>query len=432
MNVHDSERLASQLDVMGYEKTEQMEDADIVIFNTCCVRENAENKMYGHLGILKSLKKHKPNIKVAVCGCMTQREEVLAKIKQSYNWIDIIFGTFNLHKFSDYLHTNLETGKTVIDIWKEHDEKALAEEQGIVAAAGREIRHKAGINIMYGCDNFCAYCVVPFVRGRERSRKAEDIISEAKALAADGVVEILLLGQNVNSYNHEGITFAALLEMISDIDEISRIRFITSHPKDMNNELIETMARLPKVCKSLHLPIQSGSSAVLSKMNRKYTQTDYLALIDRLRIKMPGLPITTDIIVGFPGETEEDFEQTLDVVRKVRFSGAFTFLYSKRTGTAAATMENQVPDDIASERFKRLIDTVSPIIYEDNKRLEGFASNVIADEYDSEKNIYTGRTDCNRTVHFKIADGSPVSNLGKMFSVMITEGKPFYLMGEKV
>ena len=431
MNVHDSERLAATLEELGYSRTEEVADADLVVYNTCCVRENAENKMYGHLGYLKKLKEKNKGLKIAICGCMTQQDAVIEKIKSSYRWVDIMFGTFNLHRFTEYLKANNETGGMIIDIWKEHDESESSE-RAFVPSAGREIKHKSGINIMYGCDNFCSYCIVPYVRGRERSRKASDIVNEARELAADGVIELLLLGQNVNSYNHDGINFATLLRMICAIDGIERVRFMTSHPKDMSDELIAAMVELDKVCKSVHLPIQSGSTAILGAMNRKYTKEDYMSLVDRLRTAIPGLPITTDIIVGFPGETDDDFEHTLDLAKQVGFAGAFTFIYSKRTGTSAATMECQVPPDVASERFNRLINVLNPIIYEINKAQEGRVLNVIADEYDAEKGVLTGRSDCNTTVHFPANNDLAAQLLGKLTKVDIIEGKPFYLLGEIV
>ena len=430
MNVHDSERLAATLEEMGYIKTDELEEANIVVYNTCCVRENAENKMYGHLGYLKNFRKNR-DLKVALCGCMTQREEFIEKIKTSYRWIDIVFGTFNLHKFGELLRTNVESGDMIIDIWKEHDE-TRGSEGAFVPASGREVRHKSGLNIMYGCDNFCSYCVVPYVRGRERSRKPADILSEACALAADGVVELLLLGQNVNSYCCDGTDFASLLRMVCEIEGIERVRFMTSHPKDMSDELIKVIAEQDKVCKSVHLPIQSGSTAVLKEMNRNYTKEDYLLLVERLRTAISGIAITTDIIVGFPGETDEDFEHTLDVARLVKFSGAYTFLYSKRAGTAAATMDCQIADDIANERFKRLIDVINPIIYENNKARENQVLMVIPDSYNEEKGVLTGRSECNNTVHFNADSVLAAEVLGKLIPVKITEGKPFYLMGEMV
>jgi len=431
MNVHDSERLAATLEGMGYSKVEEEADADLVVYNTCCVRENAENKLYGHLGYLKTLREKKKGLKVAICGCMSQQDAVIEKIKSSYRWVDIVFGTFNLHRFGELLQANEESGRMIIDIWKEHDENESAE-RAFVPASGREVKHKSGVNVMYGCNNFCSYCIVPYVRGRERSRKPAEVVAEVRQLAADGVVELLLLGQNVNSYNSGGVSFAQLLRMVCEVDGIERVRFMTSHPKDMSDELIAAMAELDKVCKSVHLPVQAGSSAVLEAMNRKYSKEDYLALIGRVKAAMPGIAITTDIIVGFPGETEEDFQHTLDVVRQVGFAGAFTFMYSKRAGTSAASMDCQIPEDIASDRFNRLIEVVNPIVYEENKAREGVVVGVIADEYDVERGVLTGRSDCNRTVHFPASSELAGQLLGKLVSVKITEGKPFYLLGEIV
>jgi tRNA-2-methylthio-N6-dimethylallyladenosine synthase len=435
MNAHDSERLAGVLDGLGYVKTDTAEDADLVVFNTCCVRESAENKIFGHLGFLKYLKEKKKDLIVAVCGCMTQRDEVIEKIKASYRWLDIVFGTFNLHRFAELLRERKETGGTVIDIWKEHDTEAEMRNSATrphVPSACRDYRHKSGINIIYGCDNYCSYCIVPYVRGRERSRAAADILNEARGLAGDGVAELMLLGQNVNSYYSDGTDFAELLRLVCGVDGIERVRFMTSHPKDMSDKLISVMAENGKVCKSVHLPVQSGSTAVLRGMNRKYAKEDYLRLIEKLRTAIPEITVTTDIIVGFPGETEADFADTLDLVRRVRFSGAFTFLYSKRSGTAAAKMDNQVPADVANERFGRLLETVNGIVYDINRSREGQVLRVIPDVYDAAKGVVTGRSYCNAIVHFPADEGLAERYLGRLTDVRIIEGKPFYLLGESV
>ena len=350
MNAHDSEKLSFMLTDMGYEQTETENEADFILYNTCCVRENAEEKVYGRLGYLKHYKESNKDITIALCGCMMQQETVIAKIKKTFKNVDIVFGTFNIYKLPSLMLTNMETGETVFDIWQEHGE-IMEDFESI-----RKIPFKASVNIMYGCNNFCSYCIVPYVRGRERSRRPDDILKEVKKLASEGVKEIMLLGQNVNSYGktlEEPVSFAKLLRMINKVEGIERIRFMTSHPKDLSDELIEAMRDCDKVCNYLHLPVQSGSSAVLEKMNRRYTKEQYLTLVDKIKKAIPDILISTDIIVGFPGETEEDFLETLDVVDKVGYSTAFTFLYSKRTGTPAAVMENQIPEEVAKERFNR-------------------------------------------------------------------------------
>ena len=356
MNAHDSEKLSFMLTDMGYEQTETENEADFILYNTCCVRENAEEKVYGRLGYLKHYKESNKDITIALCGCMMQQETVIAKIKKTFKNVDIVFGTFNIYKLPSLMLTNMETGETVFDIWQEHGE-IMEDFESI-----RKIPFKASVNIMYGCNNFCSYCIVPYVRGRERSRRPDDILKEVKKLASEGVKEIMLLGQNVNSYGktlEEPVSFAKLLRMINKVEGIERIRFMTSHPKDLSDELIEAMRDCDKVCNYLHLPVQSGSSAVLEKMNRRYTKEQYLTLVDKIKKAIPDILISTDIIVGFPGETEEDFLETLDVVDKVGYSTAFTFLYSKRTGTPTAVMENQIPEEVAKERFNRLLEHVN-------------------------------------------------------------------------
>ena len=327
MNSRDSEKIAGILKQIGYEETDS-EEADFVIFNTCTVRENANNKVWGRLGYLGNLKKKNPDMLIAICGCMMQEPTAVEKIKSSYRFVDIIFGTHNIFKLAELLQLRLNSDRMIIDLWKDTDliVENLPNE--------RKYSFKAGVNIMFGCNNFCSYCIVPYVRGRERSRNPKDIIDEITALAKDGVLEVMLLGQNVNSYGktlEEPITFAQLLQEIEKIDGIERIRFMTSHPKDLSQELIDVMKSSKKICNHLHLPMQSGSTRLLKIMNRKYTKEGYLELVDKIRKAIPNISLTTDIIVGFPGETEEDFEETLDVVRKVGFDSAFTFLYSKRT-----------------------------------------------------------------------------------------------------
>ena len=348
MNARDSEKLVGILEQIGYIPSEN-EDADFVVYNTCTVRENANNKVYGRLGILHGYKKKNKNMMIALCGCMMQEPTVVETLKESYRFVDLIFGTHNIYKFAELFVTTLLNKKgMIIDVWKETDQ--IVENLPIQ----RKFSFKSGVNISFGCNNFCSYCIVPYVRGRERSRKPEDIVAEIKSLVADGVVEVMLLGQNVNSYGvglEEKVTFADLLHMVHEIEGLKRIRFMTPHPKDLSDDLIEAMATLPKVCNHMHLPLQSGSTAVLKKMNRHYTKEQYLALVDKLKNRCPDVAITTDIIVGFPGETEEDFLDTMDVVEKVKYDSAFTFIYSKRTGTPAAAMPDQIDEATVKDRF---------------------------------------------------------------------------------
>ena len=357
MNAKDSEKMTAILEYIGYTEVDDPV-ADFVMFNTCTVRENANLKIYGRLGYLKNHKKKNPNMKIALCGCMMQEEDEVEKIRKSYPFVDLVYGTHNIYKLAELLYTQIESRRRVMDVWEEARE--IVED----LPGKRKYPFKTGVNIMYGCNNFCSYCIVPYVRGRERSREPQDILDEIKGLVEDGVVEIMLLGQNVNSYGKtlaEPMSFAELLRKVNDIDGLKRIRFMTSHPKDLSDELIEAMAECDKVCAHLHLPLQSGSTEILKKMNRKYTKEDYLALVSRIRAKLPDISLTTDLIVGFPGETEEDFEETLDVIRQVRYDSAYTFIYSKRTGTPAAAMENQVPEEVVKERFDRLLKEIQSI-----------------------------------------------------------------------
>ncbi|HCT65052.1 MAG TPA: tRNA (N6-isopentenyl adenosine(37)-C2)-methylthiotransferase MiaB [Lachnospiraceae bacterium] len=426
MNAHDSEKLKSMLVRMGYKETNDEEKADFVIYNTCCVRENAEVKVYGKLGFLKHIKQTKPNLIVAICGCMMQQETVLQKIKESHRHVNIIFGTFNLHKLPELLKTHLQTGDRVIDIWNEHGE--IIEDTNYL----REFPYKASVNIVYGCNNFCTYCIVPYVRGRERSREKEDIKNEIKGLIADGVKEIVLLGQNVNSYGknlENPVTFAQLLREINEIDGLERLRFMTSHPKDLSDELIYAMRDCEKVCNYLHLPFQSGSTKILTKMNRGYTKEQYLTLIEKIKKEIPDILISTDIIVGFPGETEEDFQETLDVAKKVGFSTAFTFMYSKRTGTPAATMENQVDEEVVHDRFNRLLGVLNPIIFDIHSALVGKTLKVIVEGVSKQDdNIVSGRSENNCLVHFK----GDKTLIGQTVPIKIVGNKTFYLIGERI
>jgi tRNA-2-methylthio-N6-dimethylallyladenosine synthase len=419
MNVRESEKLHGLMVSLGYAPINAEDMADVVIYNTCCVRENAEQKVYGRLGYLKSQKASKPDKIIAVCGCMPQRNEARAAFARSHKHIDIIFGTFNKHRLAELLEERIRTGKPVVEIWDEHRECARAEYHGRFDAA-RFQPHKAGVNVMYGCDNFCAYCIVPFVRGREFSRPVEDIITECETLAADGVAEIMLLGQNVNAYAYN---FAELLGRVNAVEGIQRIRFMTSHPKDLSDSLIAAMAGCERVCKHIHLPVQSGSDRILASMNRGYTRAHYLAWVRRLREQVEAIAITTDIIVGFPGETEEDFSDTLGMVEEARFDGAFTFIYSPRLGTAAADFDNAVPPEEALGRFKRLTALTHPLQLAHNKRYLNRTVTVLAD------GAGRGRLDDNTLVHFNAAQSIKA---GETAHINIDMCKTFYISGTVV
>ena len=425
MNARDSEKLTGILEIVGFELSES-EKADLVLYNTCTVRENANLKVYGHLGFMSNAKKKNPDKIVCLCGCMMQEETVVEKIKKSYRFVDLVFGTHNIYKFAELLYESVSKGKMVIDILPDADK--VVEDLPIE----RKYSFKSGVNIMFGCNNFCTYCIVPYVRGRERSRKPEDIIAEIKRLVADGVVEVMLLGQNVNSYGknlEDKMTFAELLQEIEKIEGLERIRFMTSHPKDLSDELIDVMAASKKICRHIHLPVQSGSTKVLKEMNRVYSKEDYLNLVDRIKTKLPDVSLTTDIIVGFPGETEEDFLETLDVVRKVQYDSAFTFIYSKRTGTKAASMENQIDEDTVKNRFDRLLKEVQDIAVKRTDRLVGEVVDVLVeDENHSIEGFVTGRMSNNSIVHFK----GDKDLIGKIVNVKLVEAKGFYYLAELV
>ena len=422
MNFKDSEKLAGILEEIGYVETET-EAADFVLLNTCTVRENANQKVYGHLGILKNYKKKNPHMMIALCGCMMQEELVVEKLKESYRFVDIIFGTHNIYKLAELLQTRLESDRMVVDLWK--DAKEIVEDLPSV----RKYTFKAGVNIMFGCNNFCSYCIVPYVRGRERSREPEDIIHEIEDMVSEGVVEIMLLGQNVNSYGktlEHPISFAQLLERVEQIPGLKRIRFMTSHPKDLSDDLITVMAKSEKICRHMHLPVQSGSSRLLERMNRRYTKEHYLELVRKLREAIPDISLTTDIIVGFPGETEEDFEETLDVVRQAEYDSAYTFIYSKRTGTPAANMPDQVPDDVVKERFNRLLQVVAESSAKRTGRLEGQTAEVLVEGIsEQDPSMITGRLSNNLLVHFP----GDESYIGKLCKVHLDQAKGFYYIG---
>ena len=426
MNARDSEKLTGILEQIGYVEEEEENQADFVIYNTCTVRENANQKVYGHLGQLNRVKKKNPHMLIGLCGCMMQEPEVVEKLKKSYRFVDLIFGTHNIFKFAELVATRLESDRMVIDIWKDTDK--IVED----LPSERKFSFKSGVNIMFGCNNFCSYCIVPYVRGRERSRNPKDIIREIESLVADGVVEVMLLGQNVNSYGktlEEPMTFAQLLQEIEKIEGLERIHFMTSNPKDLSDELIEVMAQSQKICKHLHLPVQSGSTRILEKMNRRYTKEHYLGLVEKIKAAVPDISLTTDIIVGFPGETEEDFQETLDVVRKVRYDSAFTFIYSKRTGTPAAVLEEQVPEEIVKDRFDRLLKEVQSISAEvcsvHTKTVQRVLVESVNDHDDS---LVTGRMSNNLLVHFP----GEKDLVGKLVDVRLDTCKGFYYLGEMV
>ena len=424
MNARDSEKLLGILQEIGYEPSES-EEADIVVYNTCTVRENANLRVYGRLGQLRGLKRKNPHMIIALCGCMMQEKEVVEKIQKSYSFVDVVFGTYNIFKLAELLYNRWESGKMVIDIWD--SQKQVVEELPTV----RKFPFKSGVNIMYGCNNFCTYCIVPYVRGREKSREPRDIIREIERLAADGVKEIMLLGQNVNSYGKtldNPVSFAQLLKEIEKIDGIERIRYMTPHPKDFCEELLDVMSQSSKICNHIHFPLQSGSTRLLKAMNRQYTKEQYLNWVDKIREKLPDVSLTTDIIVGFPGETEEDFEDTLDVVRKAQFDSAYTFIYSKRTGTPAASMENQIPEDVVKERFNRLLETVGEVSHSISARYENTDTQVLVESLDDhEPGLVTGRMTNNMLVHFP----GTADMIGKLVDVRLTECKGFYYMGKR-
>lgn len=423
MNARDSEKLLGILKDIGYVESDDEESADFVIYNTCTVRENANLRVYGRLGQLKKVKRNNHEMIIAMCGCMMQEPEVVEKIKSSYKFVDVVFGTFNIFKLAELLYNRFTSDEQIIDIWD--STKEVVEE----LPTSRKYPFKSGVNIMFGCNNFCTYCIVPYVRGREKSREPKEIVREIERLVADGVKEVMLLGQNVNSYGktlEDNVTFAELLSEIAKVDGLERIRFMTPHPKDLSDELIEVIRDNPKVCNHIHLPLQSGSSRLLKLMNRQYTKEHYLELVDKIRKTIPDISITTDIIVGFPGETEEDFEDTLDVVRKAKYDSAYTFIYSKRTGTPAAKMDGQVPEDVVKERFNRLLQTVSETSHEHIKRYEGCNMDVLVEDIDDhDSDFLTGRMTNNILVHFK----GDKELIGTVVNVHMDECKGFYYMG---
>lgn len=424
MNARDSEKLLGILKSIGYEITDDEFGADFIIMNTCTVRDNANKRVYGRLGVLKGYKKNNKLMKIGLCGCMMQEPSVIEKVKKSYPYVDLIFGTHNIYKLAELVYKMLSGDKKVIEILDKAEE--IVED----IPTERKYPFKSGVNIMFGCDNFCSYCIVPYVRGRERSREPQDIIDEIKRLAAGGVKEVMLLGQNVNSYGKkldDPVTFSELLKMVEEIDGIERIRFMTSHPKDLSDELIETIKNSEKICKHLHLPLQSGSSRILKLMNRRYDKEKYLELANRIRQEIPDIAITTDIIVGFPTETKEDVDDTLDVIDKVQFDNAFTFIYSKRTGTPAASMDGQVDERFVKEQFDRVLTKVQDTSKIMTERFTGRIMQALVEEVNEHDSSYlTGRLSNNLLVHFK----GDESLIGQIVSVKLSECKGFYFVGE--
>ncbi|MBR5422330.1 MAG: tRNA (N6-isopentenyl adenosine(37)-C2)-methylthiotransferase MiaB [Lachnospiraceae bacterium] len=425
MNARDSEKLCGILLEAGYELTED-EEADLVIYNTCTVRDNANQRVFGRLGHLHAMKKKNPGKRIALCGCMIQEPTVIEKIRQSYSFVDLLFGTHNLYKFPELLHRMLLGGGMLIDVWDKTD--AIVEDLPVL----RKYPFKSGVNIMFGCDNFCSYCIVPYVRGRERSRSSKEILREVEKLAADGVVEVMLLGQNVNSYGKgsEGeLSFPELLREVEQVEGIHRIRFMTSHPKDLSDELISVMRDSKKICRHLHLPVQSGSTEVLKKMNRRYSREQYLDLVGRLRSAIPDLALTTDIIVGFPGETKADLEETLSLVEEVKYDNAFTFIYSPRTGTPAAQWPSCMTEEEISEGFDRLLKLVQQTARESVSRLEGRVEEVLVEEMNErDPSLVTGRLSGNVLVHFP----GDASMIGHFYDVKLKENRGFYYIGERI
>ena len=423
MNAHDSEKLEGMLDEMGYERTQEETEADFIIYNTCCVRENAELKVYGKLGWLKHYKKENPDAVVALCGCMMQQDTVLETIRQKYRHVDLVFGTFNLYKLPELMKTREESGCTVFDIWQENQE--VVEDLPSI----RHFPYKASVNIMFGCNNFCSYCIVPYVRGRERSRTPEDILAEVRKLAADGVKEVMLLGQNVNSYGknlENPVSFAELLRMVNEVEGIERIRFMTSHPKDMSDELILAMKECDKVCKNLHLPFQSGSTEILKKMNRHYTTDEFAQKLQELKEKLPTLSITTDVIVGFPGETEEDFQTTYQWIQKMHFNQLHVFPYSPRRGTPAAKMKDQIDGPTKHQRVKALMDLSHQLQHEFALSQIGKTLEVLIEEPDGESMIGHASN------YLKVKTNLPLNSVGHIYHVLIEECQDTILIGSVV
>ena len=424
MNVHESEKIAGILEELNYKSVNDISKADIAVFNTCCIRENAENHAFGNIGMLKKLKAENRKMIIAVGGCLPQQMGKAENLHEKFPYVDIIFGTHNLNKLKEYILLKEKQKKSVIKI--EDCDGSVSEDD----KPFRTSYPNAWVNITYGCNNFCSYCIVPYVRGRERSRKSENIIAEVEELVKQGYKEITLLGQNVNSYGNgtDEITFPELLKKIASIEGKFRLRFMTSHPKDFSEELAKVMSENPKICRNLHLPVQSGSDEVLKAMNRKYTSKDYLAKIEILRKYIPDCAVTTDLIVGFPGETEEDFEATLELVKKVNFSSAFTFVYSRREGTVAARMENQIPEDVSKRRIMKLVELVNSLTRAHSSNYEGKTVEILCEGFDEKKRMYLGRDEYGRMGYFK----SETDVIGEFINIKIQKTNGVSLIGDRV
>lgn len=423
MNVHESEKIAGQLQTLGYEETQTAEDADVIVFNTCCVRENAEQHAFGNIGMYKKLKKEKRDLIIAVCGCMTQQGEFAKKLSATFPFVDVIIGTYNIGEFGKILQKTIDTKKRVVEILDKNGE--ICEE----ITPYRSSYPNAWVNIAYGCNNFCSYCIVPYVRGRERSRLPENVVDEVKNLVNEGYKEITLLGQNVNSYGHDlknGVSFSSLLDEIGKIDGKFRLRFMSNHPKDLTEDVIEAIKRNPHACHAIHLPVQSGSNRILSLMNRRYSVEKYLSQIDSIRKIIPDCAITTDIIVGFPTETENDFLDTVNLVEKVKFDGAFTFVYSKREGTKAAVMEGQIDPETQKDRIMRLIDVQNDLNRKESLTYVGKTVEILVEDFDEKKNSYMGRDERGKMAYFSCDENV----IGKFVNVKITSAGGMSLMGE--
>lgn len=423
MNVHESEKIAGQLRDLGYEETQIAEDADVIVFNTCCVRENAEQHAFGNIGMYKKLKKEKRDLIIAVCGCMTQQGEFAKKLSATFPFVDVIIGTYNIDEFGKILQKTIDTKKRVVEILDKNGE--ICEE----ITPYRSSYPNAWVNIAYGCNNFCSYCIVPYVRGRERSRLPENVVDEVKNLVNEGYKEITLLGQNVNSYGHDlknGVSFSSLLDEIGKINGKFRLRFMSNHPKDLTEDVIEAIKRNPHACHAIHLPVQSGSNRILSLMNRRYSVEKYLSQIDSIRKIIPDCAITTDIIVGFPTETENDFLDTVNLVEKVKFDGAFTFVYSKREGTKAAVMEGQIDPEIQKDRIMRLIDVQNDLNRKESLTYVGKTVEILVEDFDEKKNSYLGRDERGKMAYFSYDKNL----IGKFVNVKITSAGGMSLMGE--
>lgn len=423
MNVHESEKIAGQLQTIGYEETQTAEDADVIVFNTCCVRENAEQHAFGNIGMYKKLKKEKKDLVIAVCGCMTQQGEFAKKLSATFPFVDVIIGTYNIDEFGKILQKTVDTKKRVVEILDKNGD--ICEE----ITPYRSSYPNAWVNIAYGCNNFCTYCIVPYVRGRERSRLPENVVDEVKNLVNEGYKEITLLGQNVNSYGHDlknDVGFASLLDEIGKIEGKFRLRFMSNHPKDLTEDVIEAIKRNPHACHAIHLPVQSGSNRILSLMNRRYSVEKYLSQIESIRKIIPDCAITTDIIVGFPTETEEDFIDTVKLVETVKFDGAFTFVYSKREGTKAAIMDGQIDPEIQKDRIMRLIDVQNELNRKESLTYVGKTVEILVEDFDEKKNSYMGRDERGKMAYFSCDENV----IGKFVNVKITSAGGMSLMGE--